>query len=297
MKKILTAGLALSLLAACASHTQEYDAMGVFEATEVLVSSQGNGEILALDLYEGQELQAGALLGYIDTTQLHLQRQRLLAGQSGLSYRTQPLDTQLSALRAQIDGQRRELRRFEGLLSEGAATQKQVDDLRSHIRVLEGQLRAESDARGRSNSSVGSEVVGVAAQIAQVSDQIAKCYIHAPSSGTVLAKYAEVGELSAVGRPLYRLAYLKEMYLRAYVTADQLASIKIGQSVGVYADSGKEERKEYRGTISWIADKAEFTPKTIQTKDERANLVYAIKVRIANDGLIKRGMYGELKLD
>lgn len=287
--------LLLSSLVACSSDKKNYDATGTFEATEVTISANASGEILRLDLAEGQEVKAGQVLGLIDTTQLHLRKLQLLASAQAVGGRQSNVAIQLATLREQAAAQRRELSRFTELQKQGAATEKQVADLRDQLAITERQLAAQQDALTSGNRSLSDEVSTLGVQIQQVNDQIQKSLITAPIYATVLAQYAEVGELAAPGRALFKLADLKQIYLRAYIDASQLTAVKLGQEVTVYADQGKSDRKAYKGQVSWISDKAEFTPKTIQTRDERANLVYAIKVRVQNDGLIKSGMYGEVK--
>lgn len=291
----LAGALLLSTLVACTDDKKNYDATGTFEATEVTISANASGEILRLDLVEGQEVQAGQVLGLIDTTQLHLRKQQLLSSAQAVGGRQSNVAIQLATLREQVASQRRELARFTELQKQGAATEKQVADLKNQLAITERQLTAQQDALTSGNRSLSDEVSTLGVQIQQVEDQIQKSVVTAPASGTILAKYAEEGELAAPGRALFKLADLKQIYLRAYIDASQLTAVKLGQEVTVYADQGKSDRKAYKGQVSWISGKAEFTPKTIQTRDERANLVYAVKIRVANDGLIKSGMYGEVK--
>ena len=289
--------IALWLLASCRGGDSGFDATGVFETTEITVSAQGAGEIKLFDLREGQTLQAGQAVGYIDTLQLSLKREELLGSLQATDSRRYDVNRQIASLREQIATQRREQKRYENLLQANAANRKQLDDINARLAVLEKQLAAQTETLEKGNRSVGGQVRMLEAQIAQVEDRIRKCVITSPATGTVLAKYAEPGELAAQGRALFKVGNLEKMYLRAYITAPQLTTLKIGQSVRVFADMGEEDRREYPGTVTWISDQAEFTPKTIQTRDERANLVYAVKVAVKNDGYIKRGMYGELKLN
>lgn len=286
----------LFLLSACGTKSNQYDASGVFEATEIIVSAQANGEIRQFDITEGSEIKADSAIGYIDTTQLFLRKKQLQASMQAVGSRQSNVSTQIAALQQQIITQKNERQRFENLLKANAATQKQVDDIAAQIAVLEKQLSAQTDLLNNSNSSISGETAGLAMQIAQINDQIQKSIIRSPMDGVVLAKYAEQGELAMQGKSLFKVADMAHINLRVYITADQLTALKIGQSVEVYADQGKSERKAYSGKVIWISDKAEFTPKTIQTRDERANLVYAVKVAVENDGGIKRGMYGEIKL-
>lgn len=294
MKRIVYIAALAMLIVSCGKQT-EFDAQGTFEATEIVVSSEATGKILYFEAEEGNLVEAGQLVGAIDSLQLHLQRKQLMAQQSALLNSRPDVKKQVSSLREQIAKQRSELRRVENMLRDGAATQKQHDDISAHIRVLEGQLEATLSTLGKNTASINDNSAALEAQIAALDDRIAKCHIVAPSNGTVLVKYAEAGELATVGKPLMKIANLEKIYLRAYITADQLTNLQLGQAVTVFSDQGKEDRRSYEGKITWIADKAEFTPKTIQTRDERANLVYAIKIAVKNDGLIKQGMYGEVK--
>lgn len=292
--KFLWMGM-ISLLTACGNNNGDYDASGIFETTEVIVSAKSNGEIMKFDIEEGQDVTPQMSVGYIDTVQLYLTKEQLLATRNATDSRVLNVKQQLATIRQQIAIQKREQKRFEELVKSNAATQKQLDDINYQIEVLEKQLTATAEQINSSNSSLSNQSTGIEAQLAQINDQIKNSIIASPIKGTVLTKYAEAGEYAAPGRALFKVANIEAMKLRAYVTADQLTGIQIGQQVKVYADQGKSDRKEYTGTIAWISDKAEFTPKTIQTRDERANLVYAVKVAVRNDGLIKKGMYGEVK--
>lgn len=291
---ILWMGVA-SLLTACGNSNGDYDASGIFETTEVIVSAKSNGEIMRFDVEEGQEVSPQLPVGYIDTIQLHLKKEQLAATREATDSRILNENRQLATIRQQIDVQRREQKRFGELVKSNAATQKQLDDINYQIEVLEKQLAATTEQISSSNSSLSNQSTGIDAQLAQIEDQISNSIIMSPIEGTILTKYAEQGEYAAPGRALFKVANVGDMKLRAYITASQLTGIQIGQQVKVYADQGESGRKEYPGTIIWISDKAEFTPKTIQTRDERANLVYAVKVVVRNDGLIKKGMYGEVK--
>lgn len=286
---------AMALLSACGSGDISYDASGVFETTDVVVSAEAAGEIMQFNAEEGQTLEANTVLGYIDTTQLSLKKLQLIATRSATDKKVLDLGRQLASLRQQIKIEEQERDRYEKLVAAGAATQKQLDDINYKIQVLQRQLAATSDQIGSSNSSLSEQSAGVAAQIAQIDDQIRKSIIASPIHGVVMTKYAEPGEYAVPGKALLKVADIGVMKLRAYITAGQLTELKIGQKVKVYADQGEKDRKEYEGVVSWISSKAEFTPKTIQTRDERANLVYAVKITVANDGLIKQGMYGDVK--
>ena len=289
--------IAIGLLTSCRGAGSGYDASGVFETTEITVSAQGEGELLQFDLREGQTLQAGQTVGLIDTLQLSLKREELLGNLLATDSRRYDVNRQIASLREQIVTQRREQKRYENLLQANAANRKQLDDINSHLAVLEKQLAAQTETLEKSNRGVSGQVRMLEAQIAQVEDRIHRCVITAPTTGTVLSKYAEQGELASTGRALFKMGNLTDMYLRVYIPAPQLTELKIGQRVCVFADEGEDSRREYSGTVSWISDQAEFTRKTIQTRDERANLVYAVKVAVKNDGYIKRGMYGEIKFN
>ncbi len=290
-------GITAAILISCGDGKGSYDASGVFEAREVTVSARGSGELIQFRIEEGQKVEAGSQVGYIDTVQLHLKKMQLLAGLKAVESRQYNVSRQIASIRQQITTQKNEKKRFEQLVNANAANRKQLDDINAQVALLEKQLSAQTETLENNNRSISGESAGLIAQIAQIDDQIQKSIIASPINGTVLSKYAEQGELAMQGRTLFKVADIENMKLRVYVTADQLTSLKIGQSVKVYADQGKSDRREYPGTIIWIADKAEFTPKSIQTRDERANLVYAVKVAVQNDGYIKKGMYGEIKID
>lgn len=289
--------LVLGTLFSCTDKDMKYDASGVFEATEVMVSAKSAGELLQFDILEGQNLKAYETVGYIDTIQLYLQKEQLEANLLSVESRHYDVSTQIASIRQQISTQKKEQKRFEDLVRNNAANQKQLDDINEQIKLLEKQLSAKEETLTKGNESVYGDIKSLTAQIELIKDQIKKSIICSPINGTVLTKYMEKGELAVQGKALFKVADMENMYLRAYITADQLTTLKIGQEVKVYADQGKSDRKEYNGTVTWISDKAEFTPKTIQTRDERANLVYAVKVMVRNDGYIKRGMYGELKIN
>ncbi len=295
MKKYLF--IAALFLAACGNRNNGYDASGVFEATEVTVSARGTGELVRFDLREGQTLTAGETVGIIDTTQLHLQKMQLLGTLKAADARRYNVELQLASLRRQIATAHTEQVRFENLVRENAATQKQLDDITAHLSVLESQLAAQTETLTRGNRSLDGETQAMSAQLAQLEDRIAKSVVASPIDGVVLSKYAEQGELASQGRPLFKVGDLENMFLRVYITADQLTSLQLCQKVRVFADWGDKDRREYEGTVSWISDKAEFTPKTIQTRNERANLVYAVRVAVTNDRYIKAGMYGEIRIN
>ena len=294
MKQILYIVLAM-LAVSCGSQTP-YDAQGTFEATEVVVSSEAAGRILRFDVEEGMPVEDGATVGAIDSLQLHLQRKQLTAQLAALVGSRPDIGAQAASLREQIAKQQTERGRVKNMLRDGAATQKQLDDIEAQIRVLESQLTATLSTLGKNTATIDGNAAALEAQIAALNDRIAKCRITSPVGGTVLVKYAEAGELAAVGKPLMKIADLENIYLRAYFTSDQLGRIKLGDKVRVVADFGGDERYDYEGRIAWIASESEFTPKTIQTRDSRANLVYAVKIAVRNDGRLKIGLAGEVVL-
>jgi len=284
--------VAAMVLTGCNANRSGYDAEGYFESTEVTVSAESSGKILYFNAEEGADVEAGTLLGCIDTVQLYLTRMQLAKSAESVLKNRPDIAKQVQAMKEQLKTLEREKDRVARLLADGAATQKQMDDIESQIAVMEVQLDAQETALENSVSSLDAQSSSIGMQIAQIDDKLAKCRISSPVSGTVLTKYAEAGEFVAAGRPLFKVADLDRVYLRAYVTSAQLSEIKIGQQVKVYSDYGKGYSKEYPGTVTWISSQSEFTPKNIQTDDERRNLVYAIKVAVGNDGLIKLGMYG-----
>ncbi len=295
MKRILIYGVTALLGVAC-GRGGDYDATGTFEATEVTVSAEAAGRILYFDVEEGDDLAAGKQIGAIDTVQLYLQKLQLERQQASVRSSRPDIAKQVSSLREQIAKQQTERRRIENLLKDGAATTKQLDDIDSQLKVLQRQLDAQLSTLGNNAASIDENSSAIELQIAQAEDRLAKCRLASPISGTVLAKYAEAGELASVGRPLMKVADLGKIYLRAYFTSDQLAELTLGREVMVTADFGGDERFEYPGRVTWVASESEFTPKTIQTRDTRANLVYAVKIAVENDGRLKIGMYGEVKL-
>lgn len=294
MKRIVY--IAATMLVVACGKEAKFDAQGTFEATEVIISSEANGKILSFDVEEGTMVEANKLVGTIDSLQLHLQRKQLTAQQSALLGSRPDIKKQVASLREQIAKQKSELRRVENMLRDGAATQKQHDDIYAQIKILESQLEATLSTLDKNTTTIDNNSAALEAQIAALDDRIAKCHIASPVSGTVLVKYAEAGELATVGKPLMKVADLDNIYLRAYFTSDQLAHINLGDEVTVVADFGGEERYNYNGHIKWISSESEFTPKTIQTKDSRANLVYAVKISVKNDGRLKIGLAGEVVL-
>lgn len=297
MKKILCISAFAFLLAACKKEQSAFDASGTFEAKETIVSTTASGRIMQFTIEEGQQLKANDNVGYIDTVQLYLKKQQLQAQIKAVLSKQPDKSSQLATVQEQIKTAKTEKQRIQNLLNAGAATQKQLDDINAQITVLEKQLAAQQSSLNTTSSSINSEVAPILLQIEQINDQLLKSSIVNPVNGTVLTKYAEQDEIAVAGKALYKIADLSEMTLRAYITGDQLASIQNGQTVNVSVDDGNGGYKQLAGTVTWISDKAEFTPKTIQTKEERANLVYAVKIAVKNDGYIKIGMYGEVNFN
>ncbi len=287
----------LPLLAIVSCNNEpDYDAQGTFEATEIVLSSEGTGRILSFDVTEGETINANSVVGVIDSLQLHLQREQLKAQKSALLSSLPDKEKQVASLRRQLAKQRAELQRVKNMLSDGAATTKQRDDIEAQITILEGQLSATLSTLDNNTSTINENATALEAQIAALDDRIAKCNISSAVGGTVLIKYAEAGEFTTIGKPLMKVADLENIYLRAYLTSSQLANVNLGDEVSVIADFGGDERYDYKGRVAWISAESEFTPKSIQTKDSRANLVYAVKIAVKNDGRLKIGLAGEVKL-
>jgi HlyD family secretion protein len=299
------------LYSSCKDNKNDYDASGAFEATETIVSADGNGVIKAFNINEGQTLDSGMLLGYIDTTQLYLKKKQIEAQVKAMGYKLPDIAAQTAQFKQQaavtqsnLDYLLKEKERTENLLKANAATPKQLDDINAKIATVKEQIKeiykqgaAQASALNTQRSGISADVAPLYFQIEQLNDQLAKSKIINPLNGTVLTKFAEANEMAAIGKPLYTIANLSTIILRAYITGNQFALVKLGGKVKVLVDDTSGKTKNYEGTIEWISDKAEFTPKTIQTKDERANLVYAIKVRVKNDGILKIGMYGEVRFN
>jgi HlyD family secretion protein len=288
--------LCVLLLSACGSNNDRYDATGTFEATEVTVSAEASGKLLRFDVEEGNVLRAGTQVGIIDTVQLSLMKRQQEANMKSVKSQVPEFDKQIAILKQQIATAEREKRRIENLLEAGAANQKQLDDIDAEIALYNKQLNAQISSLNITARSLTEQSSALDIQVAQLLDRLMKCYITAPISGTVLAKYMEAGELASAGKPLFKIADTENLFLRAYITSGQLSGVKAGDKVTVIADYGTDKRTEYPGVITWISDRSEFTPKTILTGDERANLVYAMKIAVKNDGYLKIGMYGGVKL-
>ena len=294
MKKVIAAISAALILTACGNGEKEYDATGTFEATEVTVSAEQNGALLKLDVDEGDSIAQGQEVGLIDTTQLVLKIQQMGATKAVYQSQRPDLEKQIAAIRQQLDKARQEQQRYQELVNDGAAPSKMLDDATNQVKVLQKQLDAQTSALHTQLSTISSQQSTIDVQVSQLRDQLDKCHISAPIKGTVLEKYVERSEFVTVGKPLFKMADTQQMYLRAYVTSAQLQGVKVGQAVKVFADYGNGQKKQYDGRVSWISSRS-FTPKTILTDDERADLVYAVKVAVKNDGYIKMGMYGEVK--
>lgn len=291
---LLTLGLA-GCLVGCGTEDTNSDASGTFEATEVIISAEGNGKLLALNVEEGQTLKKGEQVGVIDSTALYLNKLQLVQNQKAVLAGRQDVKTQLESLRKELDNAMADQRRIENLVKGQVASQKQLDDANLKIEVLKARIDAQNNLLNTGNTTLSEQGKTIAAQLNVIEDQLKRCKVINPVDGTVLTKYSEAYEMTGIGKPLYKVADLSEMILRAYITNDQQSKVKIGQKVNVLVDDGDKAMRTYEGTVQWVNDKAEFTPKTIQTKDERANLVYAVKIAVKNDGLVKIGMYGEVK--
>jgi len=289
-------GFAISL-SACLDNSDIADAYGNFEATEILISSEANGKLLEFNLVEGDEFEAGQRIGLVDTIPLYLKKKQLQARIEALNTKTLNIPSQINVLIERKSVIERERQRIKNLFNEGAATQKQLDDINGEIDVINKELKANKERLETNNRGLLSEILPIEWQIEEINDQINKAILTNPVDGIVLNKYAEQYEIVNYGKPLYQIANLNALFLRAYVGGDFLNQIKLGQNVKVYIDEGKDNLKEYNGVISWISEKAEFTPKIVQTKEERVNLVYAVKIGVENDGSIKIGMPGELKFN
>ncbi len=294
--KIFIIFAAATLFIGCSKKDKDYDATGTFEATEVTVSAEQTGKLMMFDINEGDNIKAGKQIGLIDTVQLYLKAQQIRSTKFVYSAQKPEIQKQIGTIRQQITKARQEVNRYTQLVNENAANRKLLDDTKSQLQILESQLEAQTSSLNTSTNSLNAQMNAIDIEKLLIADQLQKCYILSPISGTVLDKYVEKGEFVTIGKPLFKIADIYNMFLRAYITSAQLRSVKIGQHVKVFSDYGGSNRKEYKGTVTWISSKSEFTPKTILTNDERADLVYAIKIAIKNDSYIKIGMYGEVKL-
>ena len=284
------------MMVACGGNEKAYDATGTFEATETTVYAEQSGALLTFSVNEGDMIEAGKEVGLIDTTQTWLKIQQMAATKEVYQSQKPDMERQIAATRQQLSKAQQDEQRYRELVADGAAPSKMLDDASSQVKVLQKQLDAQISSLSTSTRSLDKQTVAANVQIEQLRDMLRKCHIVTPTKGTVLEKYVERGEFVAIGKPLFKIADTEQMFMRAYVTSAQLQNIRIGQQVKVFADYGDGQKKAYDGTVSWISSRSEFTPKTILTDDERADLVYAVKVAIKSDGYVKIGMYGELKL-
>ena len=290
------AAVAVLVLAGCGKKSKDYDATGIFEATETTVYAEQSGQLLSFDVEEGTSVAANSEVALIDTTQLWLKMAQMEATKKVYANQKPDLEKQIAATRQQLQKAKQEQQRYAELVKDGAAPSKMLDDMTSQVSVLQKQLDAQISSLNTQISSLNSQQSTVDVQLSQLADQLKKCHVKAPLSGTVLEKYVERGEFVATGKPLFKIGDMDNMFLRAYITSSQLQAVKVGQAVKVFADYGGGDRKEYEGRVTWIASRSEFTPKTILTDDERADQVYAVKIAVKNDGYLKIGMYGEVAL-
>lgn len=291
---IATAAVSAMLIAGCGNSGEGYDAAGSFESVETIVSTEASGTIMQFNVEEGQTLQPNQLVGYIDSTQLYLKKKQLQAQIASTTSQMPDIPVQVAALKAQLADAETNQKRMNNLFKANAATQQQVDNANTQVSVIKKQIDAQESALGITANTLTKTVAPLQRQIDQINDQIQKCLIINPIHGTVLTKYAEDHEVAMPGKALYKIAETDTLILRAYITGNQLDQVKLGQKVKVRVDNGAKQYRNYSGTVYWISDQSEFTPKTIPTKQERADLVYAIKIRVVNDGYLKIGMYGEV---
>lgn len=288
--------LAAMAFAGCGRGNADFDACGQVDATKVTVSAESNGKLLSLTAEEGDKLVEGDLTGVIDSAQVFLQKEELISRKEGALTRLVDIPVQMKSFEEQLASHENDLRRFRALLESDAGTRKQVEDMEAQIAILKGQIDAQKLSYRNANSGIRNEMDTYDVQIAKANDQLAKCRVVSPITGTVLTKYAEAGEFVTAGKPLYEVADLDDVYVRAYFSTSQLAGLKLGDKVTVIPDDGTSSPRTYEGTVRWISSDAEFTPKNIQTKDERADLVYAVKVAVKNDGCLRLGMYAYVRL-
>jgi HlyD family secretion protein len=287
--------VSVALFASCKSSGTDSDASGAFESVETIISTEAAGTLVQFNVEEGQLLTAGQRIGYVDSLQLYLRKMQLLAQVNSTLGQQPDIPVQVAALQSQLAEAERNQKRTVNLFNAKAATQQQLDDANSQVETFNKQIEAQRSALGITSHTLSLETAPLQRQIDQLNDQLRKCQVINPVRGTVLTKYAEAHEVMSPGKALYKIAVTDTLILRAYITGTQLGQAKLGQKVTVQTDDGTKKFRTYTGTVYWISDKSEFTPKTIPTKEERADLVYAIKVRVPNDGFIKIGMYGQLK--
>lgn len=291
----LAVGMAVLVLDGCAERSREFDACGQIEATEVVVSAESNGRIVALSFAEGDRLEKGEVVGFIDSMQVFLQKNELIKRKANAQSKLVDINRQLASQYAQLKTLQKDYERYRALEAKDAGTKKQVDDAASQIAVLEREIAAKKQTYERNNAGIEAEMAMYDVQIAQKKDLLDKCRITAPLDGLVLTKFAEEGEMATAGKSVLKMADMDNVYVRAYVTTLQLSDVKIGDAVDVAVEDGTADARHYEGRVTWISDEAEFTPKNIQTKDERADLVYAVKVSVPNDGYLKIGMYAYIR--
>ena len=284
------------LFAGCSDGSDDFDACGQIEAVDVVVSAESNGKIISLDVPEGAVLAKGECVGVIDSVQIYLQKMELISRKQNAASRIVDIKKQLAPQKSRLENLMVDKERYVNLLAKDAGTQKQVDDIEFQIAVSKGEIDAQTQTYQNNNSGVESELAMYDVQIAQKEDMLRKCRIVSPVAGTVLTRYVEEGETVTSGKPIFRIADMNDVYVRAYFSTSQLADLKIGSKVKVYPDDGSDRLKEYDGTVTWISEQAEFTLKNIQTRDDRADLVYAAKISVANDGYLKLGMYAYVKI-
>ncbi len=300
MKKIIIKSIVVIsffTIISCNSNQNGFDASGSFEADEIIISAEAQGVLKSFNIEEGEILSRGQKVGYIDSTQLYLKKKQLESQIVAMLGKKPNISVQISALLDQLKATEIEKERVSNLVKGDAATPKQLDDVNAQIDILKSQIEAHKSSLNISSESINKEIVPIQFQIEQLSDQLNKCNIVNPIQGTILTKYAKENEMTGMGKPLYKIADISTIILRAYITGNQLSELKLNQKVKVITDDGKGGHDVTEGMVIWISDKAEFTPKTIQTKNERANLVYAVKVKVKNDGKYKIGMYGEIKFN
>ena len=314
--------LTIILFSACKNNNDTFDATGTFEADEIIVSAEATGKILRLDVEEGSLLKKDSVVGNIDPSAIELQKEQAASSVTAITQKTSDAAPQINILQFQMEAQAKQIavqeeqlktlvkdqQRYKNLVASGSIPSKQLDDItgqvnvlqkqidasKSQLAVLKSQINSQRESVAIQNRSILSEKNPMEKKVAEIQNQLNKTKIINPINGTVLTKYADANEYTSTGKAIYKIADLSVMKLRAYITGDQLAQVKLNQSVKVMVDDGKGKYRELTGVITWISDKAEFTPKTIQTKEERANLVYAIKINVKNDGYLKIGMYGEV---
>ena len=295
-KKWMAVIVFITVMTGCKNDKNEYDAAGAFESVETIVSNESSGTIMQFNVEEGQVLQPGQFIGYIDSVQLYDRKKQLEAQIGSTTSQIPDIPVQVAALESQLNLALINQKRIGNMFKQNAATQQQVDDAGTQVDMLHKQIEAQKSTLGIASKTLSKNVTPLQRQIDQLNDQLAKCRIINPVHGTVLTKYAQDHEVITPGKALYKIAETDTLILRAYITGSQLTQVKLGQKVKVRTDNGAKQYSFHTGTVYWISDKSEFTPKTIPTKDERADLVYAVKVRVPNDGFLKIGMYGEMKI-